>query len=83
GLAAQAEWARLRERLWQIIEPVGGLMRNGRAENTAAPFLSVSVAGVHGAALIAGLNEGEPALAVSAGAACSAAKGESSHVVRA
>src|SRR5699024_11028281 len=29
GLAAQAQWRRLRERLWQAIEPVGGLARNG------------------------------------------------------
>lgn len=83
GIASQAEWARLRERLWERIAPVGGLLRNGRPEHTAAPFLSVSVTGVHGAALIAGLNDGQPALAVSTGAACSAAKGESSHVVRA
>lgn len=83
GLAAQPEWARLRDTLWDAIAPLGAIHRNGRREQTAAPFLSVSVAGVHGAALVAGLNEGEPALAVSAGAACSAAKGESSHVVRA
>ncbi|MES1954914.1 cysteine desulfurase family protein [Salinisphaera hydrothermalis] len=83
GIASQPEWARLRERLWQGMAPLGGLLRNGRPETTAAPFLSVSVTGVHGAALITGLNEGEPALAVSTGAACSAAKGESSHVVRA
>lgn len=83
GLARQVEWARLRERLWQAIAPIGGVLRNGRAQRTAAPFLSVSVSGVHGAALIAGLNDGHPALAVSAGAACSAAKGESSQVVRA
>ncbi|MGN8159192.1 cysteine desulfurase family protein [Salinisphaera sp. SWV1] len=83
GVAAQPAWARLRDALWDAIAPVGGLYRNGRPEHTAAPFLSVSVSGVHGAALVAGLNEGEPELAVSAGAACSAAKGESSHVARA
>ncbi|WP_423823663.1 cysteine desulfurase family protein [Salinisphaera sp. SPP-AMP-43] len=83
GLLLQPEWAELRERLWSAIAGLGGLGRNGRAETTAAPFLSVSVAGVHGGALLAGLTEGEPALAVSTGAACSAAKGESSHVVRA
>lgn len=83
GLAAQPKWARLREQLWAAIEPVGGLLRNGNPAATAAPFLSVSVAGVHGAALLTGLNAGAPALAVSSGAACSAAKGESSHVLRA
>lgn len=83
GLTMQPEWAKLRERLWSAIEGLGGLRRNGRADTTAAPFLSVSVTGLHGGALLAGLTEGEPALAVSSGAACSAAKGESSHVVRA
>src|SRR5699024_1228268 len=45
--------------------------------------LNISVPGVHGAALLTGLLEGTPALAVSAGSACSAARAESSHVLRA
>lgn len=83
GLASQHGLARLRDRLWEAIRPVDGLMRNGRPANTASPFLSVSVADVHGTALMTGLAEGDPPLAVSAGAACSAAKGQSSHVIRA
>lgn len=83
ALPAQPELARLKERLWQQIAVLPGVMRNGAAEDTAAPFLSVTVDGVHGGALLTGLMEGQPGLAVSTGAACSAAKGESSHVIRA
>ena len=77
----QARLGALRERLWAQIESLEGVMRNGR--HVAAPFLNVSVAGVHGEALLVGLTEGAPALAVSSGAACSAAKGQSSYVLRA
>jgi cysteine desulfurase len=43
----------------------------------------VGFEGVHGEALLAGLTLGEPALAVSSGAACSDARAGSSHVLRA
>lgn len=72
----------LNDRLWQGLAAVDGVYRNGRADG-AFHILNVSVAGVHGAALLTGLTEGEPALAVSSGAACSAARAESSYVLRA
>ena len=79
----QARLGALRDRLWAQIESLEGVMRNGAPAHVAAPFLNVSVAGVHGEALLVGLTEGAPALAVSSGAACSAAKGQSSYVLRA
>lgn len=79
----QARLAALRDALWQRIDTLDAIMRNGSTAHSAAPFLNVSVAGVHGDALRTGLTEGVPALAVSSGAACSAASGESSHVLRA
>lgn len=82
-LTDQPRLSRLRERLWQGISQLPDVVRNGRPDKTAAPFLSVSVRNVHGAALLAGLIEGRPALAVSAGSACSAAKSQSSHVIKA
>jgi len=81
--AEQQRLAALRERLWQRIGATDGALRNGASDSVAAPFLSVSVSGVHGDALLTGLTEGEPALAVASGAACSAAKGQSSYVLRA
>jgi len=70
--------------LWQKIDAgVSGVYRNGGAHVVAAPFLNVSVDDVHGDALLAGLTEGAPGLAVSSGAACSAARGQSSYVLRA
>ncbi|MES1928094.1 NifS [Salinisphaera dokdonensis CL-ES53] len=79
----QARLGALRDRLWGQIDSLEGVMRNGAPAQVAAPFLNVSVAGVHGEALLIGLTEGTPALAVSSGAACSAAKGQSSYVLRA
>ena len=79
----QQRLAALRDRLWAHIETLDGVMRNGERAHLAAPFLNVSVADVHGEALLVGLTEGAPALAVSSGAACSAAKGQSSYVLRA
>ncbi|GAB3670125.1 cysteine desulfurase family protein [Salinisphaera aquimarina] len=73
----------LRERLWARAARLEGVIRNGLPQTTAAAFLSVSVQAVHGDALLLGLTEGAPALAVSSGAACSAAKGQSSYVLRA
>lgn len=81
--AEQAQYAAWRDRLWAAIHDIEGVTRNGRAADVAAPFLNVSVAGVHGEALRTGLAEGEPALAISGGSACSAARGESSYVLRA
>lgn len=79
----QQRLASLRDRLWQRIDSLDGVWRNGAPAHVAAPFLNVSVAGVHGQALLTGLTEGTPALAVASGAACSAAKAQSSYVLRA
>lgn len=80
----QRRLAALRDALWRRIDgALDGVRRNGGAAVVAAPWLSVSVAGVNGDALLTGLVEGAPALAVSSGAACSAAHGQSSYVLRA
>ena len=79
----QKRLAVLREHLADALAGVDNIVRNGAPAHTAAAFLNVSVAGVHGDALLMGLTEGMPALAVSSGAACSAAKGQSSYVLRA
>ncbi|ROO24724.1 cysteine desulfurase [Salinisphaera orenii MK-B5] len=81
--AEQPRLAALRDRLAQRLSAIDGVTRNGSGAHVAAPFLNVSVAGVHGDALLTGLTEGVPALAVASGAACSAAKGQSSYVLRA
>lgn len=81
--AEQARLGKLRDELWSRMARLDGVTRNGAPVRVAAPFLSVSVAGVHGDALRIGLTEGAPGLAVSSGATCSAAKGQSSHVLRA
>ena len=72
--------ARLRDRLWQGIEPLGGVLRNGEAAHTVAHLLNVSIEDVEGESLIAALR---PAIAVSTGSACSSASQESSYVLRA
>jgi len=82
--AVQKTLADLRDRLWSQLADIDGVHRNGGSQSAvAAPFLNISVEGVHGAALLAGLQNGTPELAVSAGAACSAASGQSSYVLRA
>ena len=78
----QQRLRQLWQRLWQGLTTLDGVVRNS-PDNGAAHILNISVAGVHGAALLMGLTAGEPALAVSSGAACSAARAESSYVLRA
>ena len=68
----------LRDRLWQRLEPLGGVHRNGAAAPRLAHNLNVWIEGVDGAQLQRALR---PALAVSSGSACSS--GEPSHVLRA
>jgi cysteine desulfurase len=85
ALAAElfdAETARLfelTERLWRGIAPVGAIHRNGHASERAPHILNVSVEGVDGESLIAGLDS----LAVSSGAACGAGSDQGSYVLRA
>lgn len=72
----------LNDRLWQGLASIDAIVRNSPADGVAH-ILNVSVPGVHGAALLMGLTEGAPALAVASGSACSAARAESSYVLRA
>ena len=71
----------LRDRLWsRLTSELDGVERNGPAEPRLPGNLNVSFAGVEGEALVVRLAE---ELAVSTGAACSSAKPEPSHVLRA
>lgn len=71
----------LRQRLWQGISSLPGILLNGHPDKRVAGILNVSVEGVDGEALFAALEmEG---LGVSAGSACTAASAESSYVLRA
>lgn len=79
----QAAIARRRDRLWQRLSDLAGVRRHGDPEHTVAGVLNVGFEGVHGEALLAGLTLGEPALAVSSGAACSDVRAGSSYVLRA
>jgi cysteine desulfurase len=69
----------LRDRLWQGIRDLPGLLRNGSAEQTFPGILNVSAEGVEGESLMLGL---EPVCAAS-GSACNSLSGESSYVLRA
>jgi cysteine desulfurase len=79
----QAAIAGRRDRLWKRLNELPGVRRHGDPEYTVAGILNVGFEGVHGEALLAGFTLGEPALAVSSGAACSDARAGSSHVLRA
>jgi cysteine desulfurase len=70
----------LRDRLWAGIKTLDGITLNGHPTQRLAGNLNVSVAGVDGNALLLGLRS---AIAVSSGSACTAAKIEPSHVLRA
>jgi cysteine desulfurase len=81
--AREAEAQRLgslRERLWQGLESLGGVLRNGDARHSVPQLLNVSFEGVEGESLIA-MVRGR--LAVSAGSACTSALQEPSYVLRA
>jgi cysteine desulfurase len=75
-----ARIAPLRERLWRGLESLGGVLRNGPADRTAAQLLNVSIEGVEGESLLAAI---QPAIAVSTGSACTSAAREPSYVLRA
>ncbi|MEX2206713.1 MAG: aminotransferase class V-fold PLP-dependent enzyme [Myxococcota bacterium] len=71
---------RLRERLRERLEAqLPGLVVNGHATTRLPGNLNVSFLGVEGEALLAAL----PELALSSGSACTSAKPEPSHVLRA
>lgn len=67
----------LRERLWQGLADLPGVLRNGRPG--APHILNVSFSGVEGESLFRGL----PGLALSTGSACSSQSAEPSYVLRA
>ena len=68
----------LRDQLWQGLEALGGVRRNGAAAPRLAHNLNICVEGVEGGALHRALRR---QLAVSGGSACSS--GEPSHVLAA
>jgi cysteine desulfurase len=70
----------LRERLWQGLTPLGGVIRNGHAEHSVPHLLNVSFEGVEGESLLAAVRG---RLAVSTGSACTSALQEPSYVLRA
>jgi cysteine desulfurase len=76
----EAEAARLtglRERLWQGLADLPGVLRNGRPG--APHILNISFPGIEGESLFMGL----PGLAVSTGSACNSRSAEPSFVLRA
>lgn len=80
GLLDDAERIRaLRDRLWERLQTLPGLHRNGDPAHSAPHVLNISFEGVEGEALRASL----PDLAVSSGSACSSATREPSYVLRA
>ena len=82
ALADQAERAErlaaLRDQLWQRLQALGGIHRNGAAAPRLAHNLNIWIESVDGAALQRALR---PSLALSSGSACSS--GEPSHVLQA
>ena len=68
----------LRDQLWQGLQALGGVQRNGAAAPRLPHNLNVCISGVEGSALQRRLRD---TLAVSSGSACSA--GEPSHVLQA
>ena len=70
--------AALRDRLWQRLQTLGGIHRNGAASPRLAHNLNIWIEEVDGAGLQRALR---PSLALSSGSACSS--GEPSHVLQA
>jgi cysteine desulfurase len=70
--------AGLRDRLWQGLQPLEGVVLNGCLDQRLAHNLNVSVEGVDGARLHSALRR---RLALSGGSACSSSSGEPSHVL--
>jgi cysteine desulfurase len=70
----------LQTRLWQGIESLGGVLRNGDAACSVVHVLNASFADVEGESLLAAVR---PFIAVSTGSACTSAVQEPSYVLRA
>jgi cysteine desulfurase len=78
--AETARLTHLRDRLWSQLCQLEGIYLNGHPTQRLAGNLNISVDGVDGTALLRGLRA---TVALSSGAACSSAKSEPSHVLRA
>ena len=90
GMGAAAEVARhqmqadhertvfLNARLWDGLQGIDGIIRNGRPDDCYPGVLNVSVEGVEGESLMLGM---EP-VCVASGSACNSTSGESSYVLR-
>ena len=70
----------LRDRLWQSLQILPGIVLNGHATQRLANNLNVSIAEVDGQALLLALRT---VVALSSGAACSSASTAPSHVLKA
>jgi cysteine desulfurase len=68
----------LRDRLWEQLSDLPGVLLNGHGEQRAPHILNVSVEGVQGESLFLALKD----LAVASGSACTSLSGEPSHVLR-
>jgi cysteine desulfurase len=69
----------LRAMLWSELERLGGVHLNGHPEQRLPGILNLSIEGVAGESLVAGLES----VAVATGSACSSASREPSYVLRA
>ena len=80
-MAAEAvRLRRLRDRLWERLRrSLGGVTVNGSMTSRLPHNLNVGIEGVNGDQLLAGFGD----VAVSSGAACTSARREASHVLRA
>jgi cysteine desulfurase len=70
----------LRDRLWQTLQPLGGIHLNGHPTQRLPGNLNLSIDGIDGQALLLGL---QPTIALSSGSACTSAKLAPSHVLKA
>jgi cysteine desulfurase len=70
---------RLNEQLWNGLEAVSGVVRNGNPMQTFPGILNVSVEGIEGESLMLALAP----LCVASGSACNSQSGEASYVLRA
>ncbi len=77
--AASQRMASLRDRLYQGLADLPGVLLNGDPVHRAPGILNLSFEGVEGESLYAGLAE----LALSTGSACNSTSGEPSYVLRA
>ncbi len=78
--AESARQTALRDRLYNLLLPLGGVLLNGHPTQRLAGNLNVSFENVEGQALLSRL---QPIVAVSSGSACTSATLEPSHVLKA